>query len=229
MKKTLLALAAAALVAVPAAANVLVVRSSGPSAKSYPPGHNFPDNAQVTLRPGDVLIVLGGQATRTLRGPGTFPVSAGAAKVALASAQRRGRFSAMRAGEVPPVPSVWHLDVTQSGKVCVADTAKVQLWRADSADTLSLTVAPAGGAARTVEWPAGQEVLDWPKDLPVAADASYELSWSGSSDKSKLVFASVGTAPADEQGVAKALIAKGCQNQLDALLETVPAADEVAP
>jgi hypothetical protein len=80
-----------------------------------------------------------------------------------------------------------------------------------------------------VEWPAGQEVLDWPKDLPVAADASYELSWSGSSDKSKLVFASVGTAPADEQGVAKALIAKGCQNQLDALLETVPAADEVAP
>src|SRR4028119_1205619 len=96
--------AAAALLAVPAAANVLVVRSSGPSAKSYPPGHNFPDNAQVTLRPGDVLIVLGGQATRTLRGPGTFPVSAGAAKVAMASAQRRGRLSAARAGGVQPGP-----------------------------------------------------------------------------------------------------------------------------
>lgn len=228
MKKTALASAAAFLIAVPAAANVLVVRSSGPSAKSYPPGHNFPDNAQVTLRPGDVLIVLGGQATRTLRGPGTFPVSAGATKVALASAQRRGRFSAMRAGEVPPVPSVWHLDVSQSGKVCIADTGKLQLWRADAADKVSLTLAPAGGAARTVDWPAGQAVLDWPGDLPVAADASFELSWSGSTDKSKLVFASVGAAPEDEQGLAKALIANGCQNQLDALLETVPAADEAA-
>lgn len=228
MKKIALAFAASAVLAVPAAANVLVVRSSGPSAKSYPPGHSFPDNAQVTLRPGDVLIVLGGQATRTLRGPGTFPVSAGAAKVALASAQRRGRFSAMRAGEVPPVPSVWHVDVTQSGKVCVADTAKVQLWRADSADTLSLTLAPANGAPRTVEWPAGEAVLDWPKDLPVAADASYELSLSDSTDKSKLVFASVGAEPEDEQRLAGALIAKGCQNQLDALIETVPAADEAA-
>ena len=228
MKKTAIALAAATLLAVPAAAEVLVVRSSGPSAKSYPPGHNFPDNGQVTLRPGDVLIVLGGQATRTLRGPGTFPVSAGAAKVALASASRRGRFSAMRSGEVPPVPSIWHLDVSQSGKVCVADSGKVQLWRADPAEKIALTLAPAGGAARTVEWPAGQEVLDWPRDLPVAADAVYELSWSGSADKSKLVFASVGAAPRDEQGAASALIANGCQNQLDALLETVPSADGAA-
>lgn len=228
MKKIAIALAAAAVLAVPAAANVLVVRSSGPSAKSYPPGHRFPDSAQVTLRPGDVLIVLGGQATRTLRGPGTFPVAAGAAKLAMANASRRGRFSAMRTGEIPPVPSIWHLDVSQSGTVCVADGGKLQLWRADPAEKTSLTLAPAGGRARTVEWPAGAEVLDWPKDMPVAADASYELSWSGSADKSKLVFANVGAAPADEQGLAGALIAKGCQNQLDALLETVPAADEAA-
>jgi hypothetical protein len=146
----------------------------------------------------------------------------------MASAQRRGRFSAMRAGEMPPVPSIWHLDVTQSGKVCVADTGKLQLWRADAADKVALTLAPAGGAARTVEWPAGQDVLDWPKDMPVAPEASYELSWSGNADKSRLVFASVGAAPQDEQSLAKALIAKGCQNQLDALLETVPAAEEGA-
>ena len=228
MKKIAIALAAAALTAVPAAANVLVVRSSGPSAKSYPPGHSFPDSAQVALRPGDVLIVLGGQATRTLRGPGTFPVSAGATKVAMANASRRGRFSAMRAGEVPPMPSVWHLDVSQSGTVCVADPARLQLWRADAGEKVSLTLAPAGGSARTVEWPAGKDVLDWPKDLPVAAGAAYELSWSGSPDKSKLVFASVGAAPEDEQDLAKALIAKGCRNQLDALLERVPAADGAA-
>ena len=222
MKKITVAFTAAALLACPAAANVLVVRSSGPSAKSYPPGHSFPDNGQVALRPGDVLTVLGGQATRTLRGPGTFPVAAGGAKLAMASASRRGRFSAMRAGEVPPVPSVWHIDASQSGKVCVADTGKLQLWRADPSEEVSLTLAPAGGAPRVLEWPAGQDVLDWPKDLPVAADAAYEVSWSGNPDKSKLVFAAVAAAPQDEQGLAKALIAHGCQNQLDALLETVP-------
>jgi hypothetical protein len=226
VKKTLIALAAAALLAVPAAANVLVVRSSGPSAKSYPPGHRFADNGQVSLRAGDVLTVLGGQATRTLRGPGIFPIAGSATKVATASAHRRGRFSAMRAGETPPVPSIWHLDVSQSGKVCVADPARLQLWRADAAEKVALTLTPAGGAARTVEWPAGKDVLDWPKDLPVAADTAYELSWSGSADRSRLVFASVGAAPQDEQALADALIAKGCQNQLDALLETMPSADD---
>ncbi|HEY7808863.1 MAG TPA: hypothetical protein VIA98_00615 [Allosphingosinicella sp.] len=224
MKRLVVILAAAAgfAAASPAAANVLVVRSSGPSAKSYPPGYSFPDAAQVSLRPGDVMIVLGGQATRTLRGPGTFPVSAGATKLAMASGARRGRFSAMRAGEVPPAPSVWHLDVSQSGTFCVPDGGKVQLWRADASEKVSLTLAPATGAARTVEWPAGKDVLDWPKELPVAGDAAYEVRSSGSADTAKLVFASVGAAPKDEQGLAEALIAKGCRNQLDTLLETVP-------
>ncbi|HEY0149912.1 MAG TPA: hypothetical protein VGB70_13035 [Allosphingosinicella sp.] len=221
MKTSLLALAAAAFLAAPAAANVLVVRSSGPSAKSYPPGHSLPDSGQVTLRPGDVVTVLGGQATRTLRGPGTFPVGA-ATKVAMANPSRRGRFSAMRAGEMPPLPSVWHIDASQSGTACVADAGKVQLWRPDASETVSLTLAPAGGAAQTVEWPAGKDVLDWPKALPVAAGAAYELRWSGSGDTSKLVFVAVGAAPADEQKLAETLIAKGCRNQLDALLETVP-------
>ncbi|HEX8585683.1 MAG TPA: hypothetical protein VF680_14900 [Allosphingosinicella sp.] len=225
MKKTITAIAAAVLLVVPAAANVLVVRSSGPSAQSIRPGQSFADNAQVTLRPGDVITVLGGQATRTLRGPGTFPVSAGATKIAMANASRRGRFSAMRAGELPPVPSIWHLDVTQSGKVCVADSGKVQLWRADASEAVRVTLAPADGAARTVDWAAGQDVLDWPKDLPVTSGAAYEVSVGGSGDTSRLVFAGVGQAPQDEAVLAEALIAQGCQNQLDALLETVPQAD----
>jgi hypothetical protein len=221
MKNTAIAFAAAALLACPAAANVLVVRSSGPSAKTYPPGHTLPDNGQVALRSGDVITVLGGQATRTLRGPGTFPVGGGT-KTATANASRRGRFSAMRSGEVPPLPSVWHIDASQSGTVCVADTGKVQLWRADAGETVSLTLQPSNGAGRTLTWAAGEDVLNWPMDLPVAQEATYELSSTANPDKTKLVFAAVGSAPADEQGLARTLIAKGCQNQLDALLETVP-------
>jgi hypothetical protein len=175
----------------------------------------------VTLRPGDVLTVLGGQATRTIRGPGTFPIAAGGA-ARMADASRRGRFSAMRAGEMPPSPSVWHLDVTQSGTVCTADGTRPQLWRADAAEKVTLTVQPASGAARTLQWDAGKDVLDWPADLPATASAAYELSWDGSTDKSRLVFASVGAQPQDDQTLASALIAKNCRNQLDTLLEKVP-------
>jgi hypothetical protein len=225
MKKLGIAIAAAsaAFLAVPAAANVLVVRSSGPSAKAHPPGQSLPDAAQVTLRPGDVLVLLGGQATRTLRGPGTFAVgNVGGAKLALAGAGRRGRFSAMRTGEVPAVPSVWHLDVSQSGTVCYADTARLQLWRPDAAEKVSLTLAPADGSAQTVEWPAGQDALAWPERVSVAADARYEVRWTGGAEASRLTFKALGSAPQDEQALAQALIAKGCQNQLDTLLETVP-------
>ena len=61
-----------AATATAAAANVLVVRSSGPSAKSYPAGRSLPDNARINLAQGDMVIVLTGGGTRTFRGPGTF-------------------------------------------------------------------------------------------------------------------------------------------------------------
>ncbi|MDQ4088435.1 MAG: hypothetical protein M3177_10575, partial [Pseudomonadota bacterium] len=55
-----------------AAANVLVVRSSGPSTKSYPPGRSLPDNARIQLQAGDTVVLLSSAGTRTFRGPGSF-------------------------------------------------------------------------------------------------------------------------------------------------------------
>src|SRR4051794_30738387 len=60
-----------------AAADILVVRSTGPSSASYPPGKRLPDNARLTLQAADQLMLLDGRGTRMVRGPGTF--SAGAA------------------------------------------------------------------------------------------------------------------------------------------------------
>ena len=51
---------------------VLIVRSAGPSAKSYPPGRSLPENARITLAMGDTLTLLGSAGTLTLRGPGKF-------------------------------------------------------------------------------------------------------------------------------------------------------------
>src|SRR4051812_47496850 len=67
-----------AAAAMPAAATVLIVRSTGPSAAAYAPGRTLPDNARLTLRAGDAVIVLGAGGTRTFRGPGVFSPSAAA-------------------------------------------------------------------------------------------------------------------------------------------------------
>ena len=61
-----------------AAAETLVVRASGPSAGSFSPGKKLPDGGSVTLKAGDVLTLLDGRGTRTLRGPGVFGAGPGA-------------------------------------------------------------------------------------------------------------------------------------------------------
>src|SRR5687768_17334691 len=168
-KASLSRLAIAALLvtgAASAAASVIVVRSSGPSAKSYPPGRSLPDNARITLRADDTLVVLANGGTRTFRGPGTFSPTAAvqATTRTIATADgRRARIGAVRnAGVVPRSPTIWHVDVSQSGTFCLATTTEVMLWRADATQTANLTIVGPGGESQTVDWPAGQPVLAWP-------------------------------------------------------------------
>ena len=40
-------------------ANVVVVKSLGPSSKSYPPGKTLPETAKINLLGGDIVTVLG--------------------------------------------------------------------------------------------------------------------------------------------------------------------------
>src|SRR6476620_2151726 len=113
-----LAGAAMALMGSSAMASVVIVKSLGPSSKAYPPGKTLPESAKITLQGGDVLTVLGPNSAQTMRGPGNFD----AKQVTLASAAgRRGRFGALRAAEVAKNPSIWDVDVSQSGKVCIAN------------------------------------------------------------------------------------------------------------
>ena len=121
-----------------AAANVLVVRSSGPSAKAYPPGRSLPDNARIALRAGDTLVVLGARGTRTFRGPGNFnpstAVQAGTQTVQ-GNNGRIARIGAVRSAPIVPSAtptSIWDVDASQSGTTCLAASSGVRLWRADS-------------------------------------------------------------------------------------------------
>lgn len=216
-----------AISATAAAANILVVRSSGPSARSYPPGRSLPPNARVTLRQGDMIVLLDGRGTRTLRGPGNYAAGA-AAQVTTRSALtvnnggRVGRVGASRnVPEQPRSPSIWHVDASQSATVCVADASNLILWRPSATRTVRLSIAPATGAPRTVTWTAGQSTLAWPADLRVSDNSEYRLSADGVPTPTRLRFRILPAAPSGLEAQAAAFIQNGCQAQLDVLIETV--------
>ena len=221
-------LLAAALLATAgtALADILVVRSTGPSAKSFPPGKRLPESARISLKASDQLVVLDGRGTRIIRGPGTF--SAGAPAVgrvasAAPTVQRRARIGAVRGvetGELRP-PSIWHVDVARSSNICVADASKVTLWRADTTGALILNIGGRGGRTERLSWQPGSSTLAWPADLPVADGAEYRLSWSGGTVPTALRFRTIPARPAGLEDMAQTLIRNQCDAQLDLFIDTV--------
>lgn len=211
----------------PAWADTLVVRASGPSAKNYPPGRKLPDGGSVALKAGDVVTLLDAKGTRTLRGPGSFGVSAAAnaapaSGVALAALLdtrrvRRARTGAVRGtiGEAPALPkrpNLWLVDVAQPGTLCFADPAAVRLWRADAARATSVKIS--GGAKQAVaSFAAGEPIAAWPAALPVTDGASYRI------EGTDIRFAAVGPVEQGLEKVAGSLIAKGCEAQLNLLVD----------
>jgi hypothetical protein len=220
-------LAAASLLTASAAlADILVVRSTGPSAKSFPPGKRLPETARISLKPGDQLTVLDGRGTRAIRGPGTF--TAGVPTVGrIASSgpvvQRRARIGAVRGvetGELRP-PSIWHVDVAKSSNFCVADPSKVTLWRADATKAVTLNISGAGSRTRQLAWQPGSTTLAWPSDLPVTDGTLYRLERSGGTGWTGIRFRSVPATPAGLEDMAQTLIRNRCDAQLDHFIETV--------
>ena len=215
LKPWFAAAAFAALIPASASGAVVVVRSLGPSAKAYPPGKTLPETAKISLQGGDVVTVIGPGSAKTLRGPGNFD----AKQMSLASAAgQRGRFGALRAGEVAHSPSIWDVDVTQSGKFCVATPAKLELWRPDSDGAGKITIHSADGKTQDLSWAAGKASASWPSALPVTNGAEYRIDGPNEGDNNSLSFVTVPSAPSDLVSTAQLLIENGCQNQLDLLV-----------
>jgi hypothetical protein len=206
-----------------AVANVVVVKSLGPSAKAYPPGKTLSESAKITLQGGDVVTVIGPASAQTLRGPGNFD----AKQMTLASAAgQRGRFGALRAAEVAHNPSIWDINASEGGTICVADASKLQLWRPDSETAATVEIRSADGRSQQLSWAAGSALTAWPAALPIKTGASYQLEWPDTGDKSSLNFVATPGAPTDLVGAAQVLIEHGCTKQLDLLVD---GASKVAP
>jgi hypothetical protein len=202
----------------PVFSKALVVRSAGPSAKTYPPGKALPDSAKISLQPGDSLTILGPGSKRTLRGPGTFATASGDAMAMTAS--KRARFGAMRTGDLALNPSPWNLDVTQSGTMCVAASG-LQMWRPNPEEAAQLSITVGDGQATTVAWPAGKSTLSWPAAVKIADGAEYQLALAGGAASERVRFAVMSSVPEGVTDAAQALIERGCQNQLDVLVEGI--------
>ena len=214
------ALVAAALLSTAgsAAANVLVVRSSNPS---YRAGQSLPDNARITLRAGEQIMILANGGTRTFRGPGTFAPNTRVASAVVNNGGRIARVGAVRnAGIIPSGPTIWHVDITQSGTFCLASGAGVMLWRPDASAPVRLTVDGPGGS-RTLNWSANAPTAAFPGGS-VANGATYTFTQPGVAVPVTITFRVLASEPHDVQGVAQALIANGCQGQLDVLVESQP-------
>lgn len=204
-------------------ATVLVVRAAGPSAKVYPPGKALAESAKIQLQAGDSVMLLNTNGARTLRGPGTFAVASSGEGLA-AQANRRARFSAMRSAAVPLNPSPWNLDITQSGKLCVANAGSLTLWRPEKDDAIKLTIR-GGGGEQTIDWAAGKDTVAWPTSLPITSGSEYELSQVGTGDMARVTFVTLASPPKDTISTAQSLIANGCNNQLDVLVDGSPSTD----
>ncbi len=229
MNKWVFAACAAALggVAVQAAAAVLVVRSSGPSAKAYPAGKAVPDNTKINLRANDVVILLDSRGTRTLRGPGSFDASATSGGSTSALAALAGNTTARRrvgATRQPPTGAtagrnVWQADVSRSGNLCIVNPSDTGLYRPDADTAATVTIKEArSGRTANVDFAAGQRNADWPKTLPVVSGQNYEVRGAGKAVTFKT--RSISPVPAGMEGLAQRLIVNDCQAQLDVLIDT---------
>lgn len=219
-----------------AAAEVLILRSAGPSARNYPAGRRVADNTNFALRPGDTVVILANGATRTFRGPGAFtalgpvrrgPQVANSGNVRRQTGAVRTDPGAVRSPSEQLRPAdIWQFDVTQSGRACVLPGQRPVLWRPQSDRAVRLTITPQNGAAQTVNWNAGQSTLEWPASLPVIDGASYQLNWTGAANPVRVTTQTLtGVQAGNVDAVATAFLDKNCRSQLDVLIATRAAVD----
>jgi opacity protein-like surface antigen len=229
MARLLLLAASAALLAstaFAADAAVLVVRSSGPSAGTYPPGKALPDSHILKLKPSDTIVLLDSRGTRTLSGPGNFSVSAsaGAASGAVRTAgtsARRVRLGAVRGAGAR---SVWQADLGRSGNVCVANPGELTLYRPDAAGPADITLTDSDGKSAKVHFEANQWEASWPTELEVKTGKRVNVS--GLAAPATLTLRQLTPIPSGLEGMAQSLIRADCQAQLDVLINTFSARTE---
>lgn len=234
-----LALTGAALALPVAALAGVVVKSTGPSAARYPVGSKLDDNASITLKAGDVVTVLTAEGTRVIKGAGTFRVGdrPNVAADRFASLTRKRAATRVRTGavrgeadETVTNPSLWYVDVTRSGTICLYDLATVRLWRPGTDGTSTYAIADHAGTAQaevTFDDTVTVAALD-PARLPITEAGHYMITAPDGATIAHVNFVLLAEDYQAPDALAEALIAKGCTVQLEALAASLEASAQEA-
>jgi hypothetical protein len=239
------AIAACGFSAVPAAAQAVVVRASGPSAAKFPMGTKLAAGAAVKLEAGDVVTVLDRAGTRVYKGKGAFKIDSKVARdnnLVNVLSRSLSNPTAVRAGAVrgvslmpsagPMVPkSVWLADIDKGGKVCVPQGSGAYLWRSTSeARRMTWLSEAEGGAQVRIAFPQGTSGVAWPNaSLPLIAGRSYRIADDGASAHPvdfEIVSLAPDAIPADASELGSLLLANGCAVQFEALADTLGKLEE---
>lgn len=217
----------------------VVVKSSGPSAARFPVGTKLDDDSTITLREGDAVTVLTAGGTRVIRGAGSHRVGdrPQVANERFAALTRKRAASRVRTGavrgeteEAPSNPSLWYVDVTRSGTICLYDLATVRLWRPGTAGTSTYRMADMAAGAQvevTFDDTVMIAALD-PARLPVREGALYQLTGPDGATSAQVSFVLLGADYDAPDALAEALIAKGCTVQVEALADSLEASAKAA-
>jgi hypothetical protein len=229
-----------------ASANIVVVRSTGPSARTYPAGQSVAETGQISLRTGDRVVLLGPGGTRTLSGPGTFPAAPGTVSAASRQQMARRYAAAMaRANQqsalggnrrvlhvpadvvaemanLPDAPGLWTYALGTRGNFCVPDVRDFILARPAGAPAASITMVRiiSPGVRHQMPIAAGTNILRWNGFTPVDGDNLLVLGASTLPYRLRIV--QIGTPPEDPQALTALLATRGCTEQLDRLSAALP-------
>ncbi|WP_407874769.1 hypothetical protein [Qipengyuania nanhaisediminis] len=230
---------AGAAIAIPGAASAgVVVKSTGPSASEYPVGRQVADGSRVVLRAGDRITVLTDRGTSVMEGPGTFRIGEGArpsqrfSRLTRRGARARPRTGAVRgtpvAPETAPARSLWTVNLSVGGPVCLYDMDAIQLWRpaAEGAETYSI-VDIASDTALDVTFVGAELVRELDQDVvSIKTDTDYAILSPASGRQAErstvnVRFVQFDGDYGDSASLAQALLEKGCTEQFALLADTL--------
>lgn len=237
-KRTAAALLAGLAMVSTAAQAGVVVKASGPSAGQYPVGKKLDDSASISLRAGDSVTVLTANGTKVITGPGQFTVGVrGESKrstfavLTRQAATRQVRTGAVRSGSstaAPTNPSLWNMDVTQPGKFCLAETARVSFWRPETAEE-RIYVLGSGESDYLVQlkFPAGAAQASLTAaQLPLDSNRNYRLSSEAGGAPRPVEFVVLEAVPDAADALGALLAEKGCTTQLAMLSDRLMTSGE---
>lgn len=201
-----------------AAADVLIVRSAGPSAPRFKPGTRLGDTATIVLKAGDRLVLLDDRGVRDLQGPRTVALGDPAVAARPLSLGDFGMNQRPVIGGTRGFAGAFNLiEVDTAEPQCMIDGWPVFAARAEKTGSRTYVVTQTIGSEQArIVFAQGQDRAAWPTALLTQGGREERLSVRDEDGGSTITITLrrlVGR-PNDNLEMATLLLAHGCEREL---------------